>query len=84
MVLDRGTAVLARSSSSDGKSPDSGSEGSSSIGYGAGGRGGDGEMSWVRGVGGGISSCSGFGLVKAGGGGGGRMIDDALLARGWA
>lgn len=54
MVLERGTAVLARSSSSDGKSPDSGSEGSSSIGCGADGRGGGGEMSWVRGVGGGV------------------------------
>ena len=54
MVLDRETAVLARSSSSDGKSPDSGSERSSLIGCGADGRGGGGEMSWVRGVDGGV------------------------------
>ena len=54
MVLDRETAVLARSSSSDGESSDSGSEGSSSIGCGVGRRGGGGEISWVRGVGGGV------------------------------
>ena len=45
----KGVAVLASSSSSEGKSPSSGSIGSSSIGFGANGREGGDETSWVGG-----------------------------------
>ena len=55
MFLEREVTVLASSSSSEGKSPLSGSSGSSLISCGADGRGGDGEMSWVGGwMGGGV------------------------------
>ena len=61
MVLDSGTAVLASRSSSDGKSPVSGSGGSSLIGRGSDGREGGDEMSWV-----GSMSGGGFDLAVLG------------------
>ena len=55
MVLESGVAVLAISSSSEGKSPSSGLGGSLYIGCGADRRGGGGDTSWVGGwMGGGV------------------------------